>query len=147
MTRLRPVVFAVLAPLTVVSFAALTALTGCHRHRAADAPPPPPSVAYTPPPPPRPCDVIGSWHVDNPMPGGPQEVDIAPSPDGQAGAYMVKARNGANLGVATINTGNQLRVDTQVTNPIYKCEVQPDCDTMVCAFNGGAAPASFKRIH
>jgi hypothetical protein len=128
-----------------LALVALATVGGCHRHRAPENPPPaPPPVAVAPPP--RPCDVIGAWHIDNPMPGGPQEVDIAPSTDGQPGAYMVRTRSGTNLGVATISGGNQMRVDTQYTNPIYKCEVQADCDTMVCAFTGGTAPATFHRI-
>lgn len=144
MTRLR---LATLAPLTLAALSMLAATAGCRRHaRPVDAPPPAPVAETPPPPPPRACDVIGAWHVENPMPGGPQEVEIAPSPDGQPGAYMVKGRNGTNLGPVTVNTGNQVRVDTQYTNPIYKCDVQADCDTMVCAFQGGAAPATFRRL-
>ncbi len=147
MPSFRPaIVVAQFAPVALVAF---TALAGCHRHRVAQAPPPPPPpppAAPMPPPPPRPCDVTGAWHIDNPMPGGPQEVDIAPPPDGQPGAYMVKVRGGASLGVVTVNTGNQVRVDTQYTNAIYNCAVQADCDTMVCAFTGGTLPATFRRL-
>jgi hypothetical protein len=148
MTRLRSARSVTLAALSIGALISVSALAGCHRHaRAVDAPPPPPpDTTYAPPPPPRPCDVIGAWHVDNPVPGGPQEVEIAPSPDGQAGAYMVKSRSGQSLGPITVNGANQVRVDTQYTNAIYKCEVQADCDTMICAFNGGQAPATFRRL-
>ncbi len=126
----------------VLAFAfAATASVGCRRERAAEAPPPPPPV---PAPPPPPCDVLGNWQALPPLPLGPQQFTVAPGD--RPGVFYVRALNGQNLGVATIQTTTGMPVDTQVTNPIYQCTVGPDCNTMTCAFSGGAAPSTFKRI-
>lgn len=122
---------------------ALALTPACHRHRAADAPPPPPAEAVPPPPPP-PCDLVGSWKAQPPLPLGPQEVDVAPGD--RPGVFLVRAKNGTNVGVATVQTNTGVPVDTSVTNPFYRCAVGPDCNTMTCAFTGGAAPATFTRI-
>ena len=60
--------------------------------------------------------------------------------------FNVRARNGANLGVATLGTMTGGAVDTQLTDPLYRCTVGPGCNAMTCAFTGGAAPATFTRI-
>lgn len=118
----------------------VVAAPACHRHRHAEPPPPP---AYTPPPPPPPpCDVVGSWGATSPF--TPQEIDVSPTE--KAGVFNVRVRNGANLGVATIQTSGGVPVDTSVTNPIYKCTVGTDCNLMTCSFTGGAAPVTWKRI-
>lgn len=127
-------------PLTL----AAVALFGCHRHRKAESAPPAEQMPPPPPPPPPPCDVIGSWQAQPPLPLGPQQIDIAPTD--RAGVYDVRAKNGTSLGVATIQTTTGAAVDTQVTNPIYRCTVGSDCNTMTCAFTGGTAPATFKRL-
>lgn len=113
----------------------------CRRHRAAE-PPPPPAQPMPPPAPPPPCDVVGSWQATSSF--TPQEIDIAATD--KPGVFSVRARNGANVGVATIQTNAGVPVDTSVTNPIYKCTVGADCNLMTCAFTGGAAPVNFKRI-
>lgn len=126
----------------VLSALALFAVAApaCRRHRNAQPPPP---VAYTPPPaPPPPCDVVGAWAATTTF--SPQEIDITATE--KAGVYNVRVRNGANLGVATVQTSGGVPVDTSVTNPIYKCSVGTDCNMMTCAFTGGAAPVTFKRI-
>ena len=51
-----------------------------------------------------------------------------------------------DVGVATVQTNTGVPVDTSVTNPFYRCAVGPDCNTMTCAFTGGAAPATFTRL-
>jgi hypothetical protein len=123
-----------------VSILALVAGPACRRNRNAAAPPPP---AYTPPPPPPPpCDVVGSWAATSPF--TPQEIDVSATE--KAGVYNVRVRNGANLGVATVQTSGGMPVDTSVTNPIYKCSIGTDCNLMNCSFTGGAAPVTWKRI-
>ncbi|MGZ3419109.1 MAG: hypothetical protein ACXWUG_12145 [Polyangiales bacterium] len=121
----------------------LVSVVGCHRHRPAEAAPPP--VEAPPPPPPAPCDVIGTWQAQNPLPMGlgPQMIDIAAGD--RPGVYNVRAHNGANVGVATVQSSTGTAVDTAVTNPFYKCTVG-DCNTLTCAFTGGTAPAIFKRV-
>ena len=115
------------------------AAPACRRNRPADPPPP---VATQPPPPPPPCDVVGTWQALQPF--TPQEIDVAAT--AQAGVFNVRARNGANVGVATVNNAGAVPVDTKVTDPIYRCTVGADCNTMTCAFTGGVAPMGFKRI-
>jgi hypothetical protein len=121
-----------------VSLALCASIGGCHR-RAAQPPP----VAAMPPPPPPPCDVVGSWLTDQPLPFGPQQIDIAPGD--RAGVYLVRARNGATVGSATVANAGAAPVDTQLTNPVYRCAVGNDCNAMTCAFTGGVAPATFHR--
>lgn len=128
---------AALIPIVLV----LASAGGCRRERAAQAPPPAPAP---PPPPPPPCDVIGKWQATPPLPLGPHQIDIAPTE--RPGVYLVRAFNGTNLGVATVKNTTGAPVDTHVTDPIYRCAVGPDCNTMTCAFTGGVAPATFKRL-
>lgn len=116
------------------------AAPACRRHRAAEPPPPQP---MPPPPPPPPCDVVGSWKATQAF--TPQEIDIAATE--KVGVFNVRVRNGAGIGVATVQTAGGIPVDTSVTNPIYRCNVGTDCNTMTCAFTGGAAPMTFTRIH
>lgn len=131
----------------VAVFLALSVLTlaapACRRHRQAEAPPPPPAQPLPPPPPPPPCDVVGSWEAMQTF--TPQQIDVSPTE--KPGVFNIRVRNGANLGVATIQTNSSMPVDTSVTNPIYRCAVaENNCNVMTCSFAGGAAPVSWKRI-
>src|SRR5687767_9670905 len=126
----------------IVAASLLALAPACRRHRAADPPPPPP-VAAMPPPPPPPCDVVGSWEAMQTF--TPQQIDVAATE--KVGVFQVRVRNGANLGVATIQSNSSAPVDTSVTNPIYKCQVvEGNCNQMTCSFTGGAAPVSWKRL-
>ena len=128
----------IVAPLLLLALA-----PACRRHRHADAPPPPPPAYTPPPPPPPPCDVVGSWEAMQTF--TPQQIDVAATE--KVGVYQVRVRNGANLGVATIQTNSSAPVDTSVTNPIYRCQVvEGNCNQMTCSFTGGAAPVSWKRL-
>lgn len=113
----------------------------CRREKPAEPPPP---VAATPPPPPPPCDVVGSWQAQPALPLGPQQIDVVATD--KPGVFLVRAKNGADMGVASIKTSSNVPVDTAITNPVYKCSVGADCNTMTCGFMGGAAPATFKRL-
>lgn len=124
-----------------LSVAALSSV-GCHAQTQAEAPPPAPAPA--PPPPPPPCDVLGSWQALAPVPFGPQQIDILAGD--RPGVYNVRAHNGGNLGVATVQNTTGGAVDTAITNPVYSCKVGPDCNTMTCAFTGGLGPSQFKRM-
>jgi len=122
-----------------VSLALCAGVAGCRKRSAA----PPPVAAQPPPPPPPPCDVIGSWLSASPLPFQPQRIDIAP---GQApGVYLVRAANGTTLGQATMQNAGAAPIDTKLTDPVYRCAVVSDCNSMTCSFTGGVAPATFKR--
>lgn len=121
------------------AFVVLSAVA-CRREKAAEAPPPAPAPA----PPPPPCDVIGSWQALAPVPFGPQQIDILPGD--RPGVFNVRAHNGASIGVGTVANTTGTAVDTKITDPIYKCSVGPDCNTMTCAFTGGLGPSQFKRM-
>ncbi len=126
----------------IVALSVLALVPACHRHRNA-APPPPAPVAAMPPPPPPPCDVVGSWEAMQTF--TPQQIDVAPTD--KVGVFNVRVRNGANLGVATIQSNSSAPVDTSVTNPLYRCTVaENNCNVMTCSFTGGAAPVSWKRL-
>jgi hypothetical protein len=128
--------------LIVVAVSLLALAPACRRHRTAEAPPPP-AQPLPPPPPPPPCDVIGSWEAMQTF--TPQQIDVSPTE--KVGVFNVRVRNGANLGVATIQTNSSAPVDTSVTNPLYRCQVaEGNCNVMTCSFTGGAAPVSWKRI-
>lgn len=118
-----------------------TLVVACQHEKPVEAPPP---AAQPPPPPPPPCDVVGSWQAQPALPLGPQQIEITAG--NKPGVFNVRAKNGANMGVATVNTGTSVPVDTAITDPVYKCSVGADCNTMTCAFMGGAAPATFKRL-
>lgn len=120
---------------------AFLSVAACRREKQAEAPPPAPAP---PPPPPPPCDVIGSWQAVAPVPFGPQQIDILPGTG--PGVFNVRAHNGASLGVGTVANTTGGVVDTKITDPIYKCSVGPDCNTLTCAFTGGLGPSQFKRM-
>lgn len=120
---------------------AFLSVAACRREKQAEAPPPAPAP---PPPPPPPCDVIGSWQAAAPVPFGPQQIDILPGT--APGVFNVRAHNGASLGVGTVANTTGGVVDTKITDPIYKCSVGPDCNTLTCAFTGGLGPSQFKRM-